>query len=341
MKSSSGINIGNGNNCAESRKTATTSFSSPSSSAYINKCVTKTNTVLIKSSNAEKDDVKQEEQQLNEFIQPASSFYTTSISSFKSESISSNFKFEVTPQTINQLNHYQPNIQRRARIQWTKRNASSRSKTQNSSANSSIVFSRTSMDLNIPSTMATNLMTSTPIAPDISITEMTVKDFDDEYKSYTDQTHQQNNNPDDLNKTIQSVSMSVVINDPNNTTIDKEKVFVDQASQAVLNDTKSKKTTRSATYPKKIKSAAKRPKQPSATPITQQSTQPIQSTSSPIRTVSQTDLNTTTVQKSAVKSDDNNAGKNLITVDTTKARSNLEVVRMCIRELAWKEVMVG
>jgi hypothetical protein len=47
----------------------------------------------------------------------------------------------------------------------------------------------------------------------------------------------------------------------------------------------------------------------------------------------QTDITSTT------KLDDNNLGKSSITIDTSKARSNIGVVRMCIRELGWKEVI--
>jgi hypothetical protein len=39
------------------------------------------------------------------------------------------------------------------------------------------------------------------------------------------------------------------------------------------------------------------------------------------------------------KNPENNGFKRSITIDTSKARSNLEVVRLCLRELKWKEVM--
>ena len=335
MKSSSGINIGNGHNCQENRKTTTTSFSSSPSSAYTNKRVAKTNTILIKPSNVEQDDIKRQEQQLNDFIQPATSFFTTSISSFQSESVSSKFKFEITSETINQLNQHQINIQRRPRTQWVTRHASLHSKTKNTSATSSVILTSSSIDLST-STMATSLKKEVLQGPNVSITEMTTKDFDDDYQRYVEQSH----NQDDYDHTLKSTSMNVVTDDDDDDDDDNEKVFVDQASQAVQTDSKSKKKIKSPHYHKKIKSATKRPKQPSATQIVQQTP----ASSSPNRVLSQTDLTSTTLSKSAAsptRIEDYNAGKTLITVDTSKARSNLDVVRLCVKELGWKEVRKG
>jgi hypothetical protein len=53
----------------------------------------------------------------------------------------------------------------------------------------------------------------------------------------------------------------------------------------------------------------------------------------------QTDITSTPFPSSTTKLDDNNFGKSPIIVDTSKARSNIGVVRMCIRELGWKEVI--
>jgi hypothetical protein len=339
MKSSSGINIGNGNNCRENRK-ITTSFSSSSSSAYINKRVTKTNTGLIKPSNVEQDDIKREEQQLNEFIQPASSFFTTSITSFQSESLSSKFKFEITPETINNINQHQINIQRRPRPQWITRHASLHSKPKTSSATSSILLSNSAIDLNT-TTMATNLKKEILNIPNVSITQMTSKDFDDEYHRYVEQDYRQNTDQDDYDQTLKCTSMHVATDDDDdddNDDNEKDKAFLDQASHAILTESKSKRKIKSPTHHKKIKSATRRPKLPSATQITQQS-----GLSSPThRTLSQADLiaaTSTKLSTSPTRIEDNNAGKNLITVDTSKARSNLDVVRMCVRDLGWKEVI--
>ncbi|UJR08939.1 hypothetical protein I4U23_013191 [Adineta vaga] len=46
---------------------------------------------------------------------------------------------------------------------------------------------------------------------------------------------------------------------------------------------------------------------------------------------------TTRLVSSTSKMDDHHIGKKSVTVDTSKARSNLDVVRICIRELGWKE----
>ncbi|CAM2703411.1 unnamed protein product [Rotaria socialis] len=352
MKSSNSINIGNGNNCTENRKaaaaaTTTTSFtsSSLSSANNINKSITKANTVLIKPSKVDKNDAKRQEQQLNEFIQPANSFFINSASTFQSETSSSTFQFELTPKTINQINHYQSNTttQRRPRLQWTKRHGSSKSKSHSSSATSSIVFLRSSIDVN--ATMTTTTMTNdSSNMPDISITEMTNQDFQDQYQPYMEKVFQKSNNQTDATQILKSNSMNFVTDTKHNNHADyeKDKVFVDQASQVPLDDSTEKKTIKSATPYKKIKSATKRPTQPSATSIT---TQPIISTSSPNRSTSQNELNTiTATQKSlstSTKVDDNNAAKNLITIDTSKARSNLEVVRFCIRELGWRECFIS
>jgi hypothetical protein len=340
MKSSSGINIGNGNNCQENRKTSAASFSS---SAYINKRVTKTNTVLTKSSNFEEEDhVKRQDQQLNDFIQPAHSSFTNSISSFQSDSVSSKFKFEITPETINHLNQHQTDTRRRSRIQWITSHGSFNSKPKISSAHASMILSGSSMDLNTTK-MANNIKKEILNIPNVSITELTPKDFDDEYQRFVEQDYQQSHNQDDFDQTLKCTSIIVDAGDDNG--IDdneKDKVFVDQASQAVITELKSKKKVKSANHYKKIKSAtAKRPKQPSATQVSQQVVQATLS-SSPTRTTVQGDLTVGTVTKLATlttKVDDNNAGKNTITVDITKARSNLEVVRLCIRELGWKEVI--
>jgi hypothetical protein len=324
MKSSSGINIGSGNNCRENRKTTTSPTSSPSS-AYINKRAIKANTALIKSVNVEQDTIKREEQQLNDFIQPAHSFYTTSTSSFQSESVSSKFKFQITPEALNHLNHHQTNKQRHPRVQWIARNPSLHSKTKIPNGNTSIIISSSSIDLN-STTITTNLNKD---IPNLSIIEMSRKDFDDQY--------QQSPTHDEFDQTLKSTSIHLVTDDDDDDDDDDdEKVFIDQGSQAILVGVKPRKKIKSASHHKKIKSATKRPKQPSATQITQQPTVP----ASPTRTASQVDVISGTKLTTVItKVEDINAGKNSITVDTSKARSNLEVVRICLRDLGWKEVI--
>ena len=338
LKSSNGISIGNGKNYIENRKTSAASFSS----SYINKHVTKTDTILTKPSKIKHDDnAKQQpkyEQQLNELIQPSSSFFTNSITSFQSDSLSSKFKFEITPQTIHHFNQNKKTNSNRPHIQWSSHHASSSVKTRNSSANSSTIFTQSSIDVN-----ATNIKTESLNTPDVLITEMSSKDFNNEYQFYVDQNYQKNNSQYDLNQSLKSISINVVSDDEIDDD-EKEPIFVDQANQTSTVSLKVRKTIKSAASHKKIKSATKRPKQASATQIIQQpitSVQSVVSSSSPNRISSQIDLKTATVQNSTSSNsriDDNNAGKNLITVDTSKARSNLEVVRICLRELGWKEV---
>ena len=333
MKSSSGINIGNGNNCRENRKTTTTSFSSASPSASINKRVTKTSTTSIKPSNAEQDITKREEQQLNEFIQPAHSFYTASTSTFQSESVSSKFKFEITPETISQFNHHPTSVPRRQRTQWVTRHASLHSKPKIPSTTSSVILSSSSIDLNT-TTMATSSKSEILNAPNVSITEMTSKAFEDEYQRFVEPSYQQSQNHDELDQTLKCTSINLVSDDDDDDDDEKEKVFIDQGSQAVLLNGKPRKKIKSASHHKKIKSATKRPKQPSATQVTHQPSL----SASPTRTGSQADLTAGTITRLTTRIEDINAGKNTITVDTSKARSNLEVVRLCLRDLGWKEV---
>ena len=341
MKSSSGINIGNANNCRKNRKPSTTSFSPSSTSATINKLLTKINTT-----NVEQDDSKRQQQQLNDFIQPAQSFYTTSISSFQSESLLSKYQFEITPETIHNLNQKQRKyIKRRHRIQWISNHGSIHTKSNNSNKNSTVIITTKSMP------MTTNKKKEILNIPNVSITEMTTKDFDEQYHSYNNN----NNNQDDLDQTLKYSSINIVTDDEeendddnnNNTNNnltddndnDKEKLFVDQGTQAMVQETtKPQKKIKSATHHKKIKSATKRPKQSSATQVIQGTNL----STSPTRTTTQPDSTTVTITKlaaSTMKFDDNNGGKNMIIVDTSKARSNLDVVRLCLRELAWKEVI--
>ena len=240
---------------------------------------TKVNTVLIKSLNVERQD-----QDLNEFIQSTSSFFTNSISNSSS-------KFEITPETVNHLNQHQTDIQRRPRIQWRKRPASLHSKNKHAP----IILTSSSTK-----TTATKLKEENLNPP--LITKMISKDFDNEYQCYTDQ--------DDLNPILKSTSMNTTVDD-------NEKDFANQGSQTNLMDRKVKKRMKSPNHHRKIKSTTK-------------------------QHPPQTDLATTTLPKfelSTTTIEDNNVGKNLITIDTSKARSNLDVVRMCIRELGWKEVI--
>jgi hypothetical protein len=149
MNSSSEIKI-----CGEDRKNIDSSLLS---SSYINKRVTKANTVLIKSSNVER-----QEQQLNEFIQPRSSSFINSI----------------TTETVNHLNQHQTNIQHRPRIHWSKHRTSLHSKNKHPS----IILPSSSMETNIKQ----------QILNPLSITEILTKDVDNEYQRYVDQVTSMN-----------------------------------------------------------------------------------------------------------------------------------------------------
>jgi len=137
--------------CEEDRKNIDSSLLS---SSYINKRVTKANTVSIKSSNVER-----QEQQLNEFIQSTSSSFINSI----------------TTETVNHLNQHQTNIQHRPRIHWSKHRTSLHSKNKHPS-------------IILP--METNIKQQ--ILNPLSITEILTKDFDNEYQRYVDQVTSMN-----------------------------------------------------------------------------------------------------------------------------------------------------
>ena len=109
------------------------------------------------------------------------------------------------------------------------------------------------------------------------------------------------------------------------------KSFIDQGSQVILEELKSKKKKKTDPT-KKTKSSPKRIKQTNSLQIP-----PATSVSNRINSTN--DLTTPLkAPGTAPKSEESSTVKRLITVDTSKARSNLEVVRLCIRELGWKEV---
>lgn len=99
------------------------------------------------------------------------------------------------------------------------------------------------------------------------------------------------------------------------------KTFVDQASQVNNEELKSKqKKKKSEQQIKKARSSPRRPKPAGHAPATPA---PNSDSATPSKKV--------TIEEPVPT-------KRSITVDTSKARSNLEVVRLCIRELGWKEV---
>ena len=239
----------------------------------------------------------------NDSLPPASSSFTNSISSFQSESLSSKFKFEITPESVHQFNQQQ---QARARVQWKTRHASllKANKVSQLTTASSTNLTSSSIDLNTSHTV-----TETLPQPESSETEQ------------------------DL--TLKCTSMTLITTDDEEAA-ELRRVFGNQGSQVIVTSPTPKKKVSSATSrQKKIVSASKRPSQTNATQLVQV---PVQQPAVP--STSTTDL--TTVSKSTIsslaKADEPNPNKNIITIDTSKARSNVEVVRLCIRELGWKEV---
>ena len=308
MQSPTRLSLANGNH-----RTPSSSSSSPTSS--IKRRLTKAQTLTHPAASATTNTNQQ--QQLNDFLQPASSFYTNSISSFQSESLSSRFKFEVTPNSVQQFNQQQ---QARARQQWKTRHASllKANKISEQTTVSSTNLTSSSIDLNT---------TSQPSAANELLNS----------SSTIIETLPQPEPEQDL--TLKCTSMTMIATDDDEA--EAGKVFVDQSSQVIVVSPTSKKKSVSATsrHKKSSSAASKRPSQTNATQLVQV---PVQQppTSVAVPSTSTTDL--TTVSKSTIssmaKADEPNPNKNIITVDISKARSNLEVVRLCIKDLGWKEV---
>lgn len=139
-------------------------------------------------------------------------------------------------------------------------------------------------------------------------------------------------NSNDLDQTIKYSSNLMLTSDDEDDEdiLSNVKTFMDQASQAVFEDRKKPKKKR-----KKSKSRTKQTNGLQIPPSTL-------SLSSQNRINSNGDLTTLTspmkASTSMAKYEETNGVKSIITVDTSKARSNLEVVRLCVRELGWKEV---
>lgn len=157
--------------------------------------------------------------------------------------------------------------------------------------------------------------------------------FSAEFKSMSMTDMNQDNNIEDY-QVIRSSSHPLLPTDDEDDSGDvpaSSKTFVSQASQVILGELKVKKKKK-IDHSKKQKSSPKRIK-PAVIPSS------ILSSTSTHRHTSHSDL-TTPLRASAsiTRNDENNGTKSIITVDTSRARSNLEVVRLCIRELGWKEV---
>jgi hypothetical protein len=134
---------------------------------------------------------------------------------------------------------------------------------------------------------------------------------------------------------IKSISHPILTteNEDDENVLSNSKTYVDQGSQVMFEELKLKKKKKNESL-KKIKSSLKRTKVSNGPQIPPPT--------SATRLTSNGDLISSTKSSttSIIKTDENSGTKSLITVDTSKARSNLEVVRLCIRELGWKEVLI-
>jgi hypothetical protein len=153
------------------------------------------------------------------------------------------------------------------------------------------------------------------------------KDFDDD--------EDQNGSQDNIDQTSRSRSYPALNSDNENNDqglLSDTNGFVNQGTQAVLTYAKLKKRTKSS-HSKKAKSSS-----------TQSNGFQISSSTSQNRASSHSDLINFPVpikaSTSIAKNPETNGFKRSITIDTSKARSNLEVVRLCLRELKWKEVNI-
>lgn len=180
----------------------------------------------------------------------------------------------------------------------------------------------------------------------LSITEMTSDDFKEKYQSFNDETSPEH--------TLRAMPTEVLSSDDeDDLPIDQDeeellykakiildrdrKVSVEKDSSALpTNETESKSKKKTKTeHLKKTKAHVKRRKssKPSSSATTTNT-----NTNDSARVPSTPSKPTNPVVPSVVKTDEVLPVKPLITVDTSRARSNLEVVRLCLRELGWREV---
>ncbi|CAF3532594.1 unnamed protein product [Rotaria sp. Silwood1] len=291
-----------------------------------NNHIKRTNTLLSKTLHTEHD------------VQNLNKFFSNSQANFPSDDFLSQTQFDVTPEIINQLNQNQSSLPRRQRVKWV---------TCHTSLHNSLNFQTTSLnDFQTRSMTDTNIKHDTQINPAVSIPNITTKEFDDEYQNYIEKIYQE-----DMDQTLKYTNTFVLTSedeeednniiimseDNDQELLDNIKNFADQESQAVLVESKSKKKPKSPRRRKTI-SSPRRAKQTNALP---NSPSMLLSSASPNQVTPNSDLTTLTtpikVSASVAKAEENNGVKSLITVDTSKARSNLQVVRLCLRELGWKE----
>ncbi|CAF2048900.1 unnamed protein product [Rotaria magnacalcarata] len=260
--------------------------------------------------------------------------------------IVSKTQIDITPETVNHLNRHQSTALRRSRVKWVARHASilSTGSFQTNSLN----------EFQINSMADANSNQDIPLNPTISIPDMTAEEVDVEYQNFIEKIYE-----DEIDEALQCANSSALSSDDEeeddgNTNnhnniredngheqLETTKVFIDQGSQIILVAAKSKRKIkspqrkRSKASPRRVKHASAMPSQASMS----LSSPTNQSTHNGDTTTATT--NSMRASASVAKTEENNAAKRLITVDTSKARSNLQVVRLCLRELGWKECVHG
>ncbi|CAF2098022.1 unnamed protein product [Rotaria magnacalcarata] len=260
--------------------------------------------------------------------------------------IVSKTQIDITPETVNHLNRHQSTALRRSRVKWVARHASilSTGSFQTNSLN----------EFQINSMADANSNQDIPLNPTISIPDMTAEEVDVEYQNFIEKIYE-----DEIDEALQCANSSALSSDDEeeddgNTNnhnniredngheqLETTKVFIDQGSQIILVAAKSKRKIkspqrkRSKASPRRVKHASAMPSQASMS----LSSPTNQSTHNGDTTTATT--NSMRASASVAKTEENNAAKRLITVDTSKARSNLQVVRLCLRELGWKECAHG
>jgi hypothetical protein len=192
----------------------------------------------------------------------------------------------------------------------------------------SIIYFDSYNELHIIGYLSINLIfTDILNNPDMSTISIPRKDLDDDDED-------QNGSQDNIDQTARSRSDPALNSENENNDqglLSDPNGFVDQGTQAVLTYAKLKKRTKSS-HSKKEKSSS-----------TRSNGFQILSSTSQNRVSSHSDsIHLPVPMKASTsisKNPENNGFKRSITIDTSKARSNLEVVRLCLRELKWKEVM--
>ena len=250
---------------------------------------------------------------------------------FHSHSQASFHSFQLPPETIEQIHQQPSTTPRRSRVQWVQRYPS---------VHPSEILTSSLIDFTTAASID-QIQHDSSIHPNISITEMTTEDFTDEYGDFIEHV-----TPGQLEETITVVPIDVLSSDDDDDVDDQHATLIEEREPEQLSNTKittdetppggsskAKKKTK-AEHPKKTKSGHKSNR---SSRVSQQASSAHGSTPNGEGT-SATPSPVKASTPSVVKTEETSAGKPLITIDTSRARSNIEVVRLCLRELSWKEV---